>query len=120
MARRPSMAGRCFPIWPRLTRNGRWICHTFHMLPPPYEWRITPTSAHLDYRYGCVAFVLPDRLLGKYRSVIEWRGRVLEARCGSVAQGVRWIDRWIAAQGDRMPTNVRRWDVGYRERRSAL
>lgn len=85
------------------------------MLPEPYAWRITPTSAHLDYRYLCVAFVLPDRT--RFRSVIQWRGRTHEAPCGSVAQGVRWIERWIAAQGDRMPTNVRRWDVAYRERR---
>lgn len=85
------------------------------MLPPPYQWRITPTSAHLDYRYGCVALVLPDR--GKYRSVIEWRGHVLEARCRSVTQGVRWIERFIAAKGDRLPTAVRRWDVVFRDRR---
>ena len=84
------------------------------MLPPPYEWRITQTSAHLDYRYGCVAYVLPDRVRGKYRSVIQWRGRVLEARCGSIEQGVRWITRWIAVRGDQMPTYVRRWDVEYR------
>jgi hypothetical protein len=63
-------------------------------LNPNCRWRIQPDRAHLDWNAGCIAYVVPqgDRFL----SVIQWQQRVHQAPCGSVAQGMRWIDRWMA------------------------
>lgn len=67
------------------------------MLPPPYAWRNSDAAAYLDWRYGNVASVTPKD--GKWQVTIRWRGRVLGGPCGSQAQGVRFVEAWVARRG---------------------
>jgi hypothetical protein len=62
-------------------------------LPTSCYWILGADSAHLYWNEGCIGYVAPQR--GRLTSVIQWRQRVLAAPCGSVAQGMRWIERWV-------------------------
>lgn len=64
------------------------------MLESPYRWYFIEGAAYLDYNAGNVASVKPAG--GRYRTTIRFRGHVHEGACGSLEQGMRWVDRWIA------------------------
>lgn len=68
-------------------------------LPPPYVWRIDEASAYLDFNYGNVAHVIRGRESQRFRTVIQFRQKRHEGPCGSITQGVYFIERWIAARG---------------------
>ncbi|KGQ18598.1 hypothetical protein LF41_624 [Lysobacter dokdonensis DS-58] len=63
-------------------------------LPPACRWLLQEGSAHLLWNAGCIAMVMRDRN-GKWHTQIQWRMAVLQARCGSQAQGMRWVERWM-------------------------
>jgi len=63
-------------------------------LNPNCRWRVEEDRAFLDWNYGCIAYVVPKD--GRFLSVIQWQQRTHQAPCGSVAQGMRWIERWMA------------------------
>lgn len=63
------------------------------MLPDSYRWADSDTGAVLFLRYGAVASVAVDgrvTLLG---------GKRIEGQAASLAQGKRFVERWIAANG---------------------
>jgi hypothetical protein len=62
-------------------------------LPRACYWIRGADCAHLYWNEGCIGYVAPQR--GRLTSVIQWRDRVLAAPCGSVDQGMRWIERWV-------------------------
>jgi hypothetical protein len=62
-------------------------------LPASCYWIRGADCAHLYWNEGCIGYVAPQR--GRLTSVIQWRQRVLAAPCGSIEQGMRWIERWI-------------------------
>jgi hypothetical protein len=73
------------------------------MLPPAFRWSDTDTGAVLFLRYGAVARVSADgmvKLIG---------GRPIESKAASLAQGKRFVERWIAANG--APLNAREWEM---------
>lgn len=59
----------------------------------------TDTGWYLQYHYGTVAYVQPDR--AGFRVVIYWRGREIRGPAASLAQGRRHIERWLGARGGR-------------------
>ena len=67
------------------------------MLPDSYRWLQTPTGASLFHNYACVATVEPGRV-----SIKRGRKRdpkpALTGACGSVEQGKRHVERWVAAR----------------------
>lgn len=67
------------------------------MPPTGYHWRFEHDAAYLDYNAGNVASVRRRRD-GKLWTRIRFRQQTHEAPCGSVQQGVRWINRWIERQ----------------------
>ncbi|WP_202844814.1 hypothetical protein [Luteimonas saliphila] len=63
------------------------------MLPDSYRWADSDTGAVLFQRYGAVAKVTVDgrvTLIG---------GKRIEGPAASLAQGKRFVERWIAANG---------------------
>jgi hypothetical protein len=85
-------------------------------LPAACRWRVDKDGAFLDYHYGNVAYIRPDG--ARWRTVIQWRDRIYEGHAASLAQGMRWVTRWVeAAFRHGGPSNVRRWDVEYAARR---
>lgn len=79
-------------------------------------WAVQADAAQLHYNYGCVAYIV--RINGKLHTVIRWQGRMHEARCGSLAQGMRWIERWIEKRKGWPTLRPERWyDRVDRERR---
>lgn len=67
------------------------------MLPADYRWLDSPEGSYLRHGYRCVAIVRPGR-------VTILRGRKsrpelpLEGAFGSVEQGKRHVERWVAAR----------------------
>ena len=67
------------------------------MLPNEnYRWEESENGAFLQWRYGCVALVRAKRD-GFCRVEIRSR-RLIISRAGSVEQGKRHIERWLAKQ----------------------
>lgn len=75
----------------------RYIAPT-RPLPPACRWLLQEGSAHLLWNAGCIAMVMRDRN-GLWHTQIQWRMAVMQARCGSQAQGMRWIERWMEKRG---------------------
>lgn len=92
---------RTLPASGRIRRDAANYHHEMRLapvrpLPSACYWTLDegdPDRAHLYWNQGCIGYV--SRKGGHLVSVIQWRQRVLEARCGSVAQGMRWIERWV-------------------------
>ena len=62
------------------------------MLPASFRWIDYPEGSYLHYNAKGVGSV-------KDREVtIRWGGHVVHGRCGSTAQGKRFVERWIAAR----------------------
>lgn len=64
------------------------------MLPPAYNWIETERGAFLRFNYGMMASVKP--LNGRYEVTIYWRDDQHGGAVGSIAQGKRFIERWVA------------------------
>lgn len=63
------------------------------MLRNDYRWIESEDRAYLHFRYCCVATVKPD---GQgFVTEIGWRDLTLTGRAASLAQGRRFIERWI-------------------------
>lgn len=63
-------------------------------LPPPCRWIDCETKSCLMWHYGCIAVVHADG-----RVTIQWaRGKQMERRAASLAQGKRHVERWVAAR----------------------
>jgi hypothetical protein len=79
------------------------------MLPAPCRWlHFNDGNAGLYWHYANVGMV--TQVGTTWVTRIQWRGKVFSAPAGSKAQGMRWIERWIAAQDGprRKPREVRR------------
>ena len=63
-------------------------------LPPACRWLVQEGSAHLLWNAGCIAMVFRERD-GAWTTQIQWQRATLRARCGSMRQGQRWIERWM-------------------------
>jgi hypothetical protein len=90
------------------------------MLGEAYRWIDSEEGSFLRLRYGCVAGVkLRD---GKVVVWINVTGKEVTGTAGSIAQGKRYVERWIAARGKRprrepfvpSPAVLRKWQ-GVRE-----
>lgn len=77
------------------------------MLSESFRWRVDADSAFLDYNAGNVANV--QRWRGELVLTIRWQGHTVGGRVGSVAQGVRYAERWIAARPGWPGKRPRRW-----------
>ncbi|BCT93533.1 hypothetical protein LYSHEL_25570 [Lysobacter helvus] len=77
-------------------------------LPPACRWLLQPDSAHLLWNAGCIAMVYTDQRAGCCQSVIQWQQVRHIARCGSIEQGMRWIDRWMEKRGGLPGSGTRR------------
>lgn len=66
------------------------------MLPPPCYWIDDSDAAFLRWNMSTVAYV--RRAGEKYRVTIQWRSSVHTGSAGSVAQGKRFIERWVSKQ----------------------
>ena len=84
-------------------------------LPPACRWLLQDGSAHLFWNAGCIAMVYVDPRAGGCQSVIQWQRVRHVARCGSIAQGMQWIERWmekragLPGSGDRRDVSVPPW-----------
>lgn len=69
------------------------------MLPNPnFRWVESENGAFLHWRYKCVALVRA-RKPGESFNRVEIRARrFIASRAGSVEQGKRHIERWLAKQ----------------------
>ncbi|WP_202841998.1 hypothetical protein [Luteimonas saliphila] len=77
-------------------------------LPGSFRWSDSDTGSVLFLRYGAVASVTVDghvTLLG---------GKRVEGPAASLAQGKRFVERWIAANGP--PMTARMWEIRERLR----
>lgn len=63
------------------------------MLPASYRWTDGADASHLHYNFGCVASVTAD---GR---VTILAGKRIEGKAASVAQGKRYVERWIEVNG---------------------
>jgi hypothetical protein len=63
------------------------------MLRQDYRWIESGDRAFLHFRYGCVATIKPDG--DRFRTEINWRDLTHAGQVGSMAQGRRFIERWI-------------------------
>lgn len=88
------------------------------MLSQSFRWRVNADSAFLDYNAGNVAHV--QRWRDELVLTIRWQGHTVGGRVGSVGQGVRYAERWIAARPGWPGKRPKRWyDVVDEQRRAA-
>lgn len=64
-------------------------------LPPPCRWvECRDGGIALHWHYGCIASVRPDGMV-----TITWAWGVrLQGKAASLAQGRRYVERWVAAR----------------------
>jgi hypothetical protein len=67
------------------------------MLPESYRWLIQEDVALLRQNSNGLAGVRlrPD---GKWDIWVHWQHRTHQAVAGSQGQGMRWVERWVAAR----------------------
>lgn len=58
------------------------------MLGSSFHWLDCPEGSYLNYNARCIAVVKSGSV------TIRWKGCVT-GRCGSVAQGKRYVERWM-------------------------
>ena len=68
------------------------------MLSPAFQWRISDDTAFLDHGPINVAHVQRFRPDLGLTLTIRWQGKTVGGQVGSIAQGVRFAERWIAAR----------------------
>lgn len=69
------------------------------MLPDTCRWLDTAEASRCHYHYRCIAVVVPGEV-----TIVRGVGRRthradLVGKCGSIAQGKRFVERWIQAHG---------------------
>lgn len=62
------------------------------MLGQSFFWIDNPDASYLQYNARGVAVVKPGEV------VIRWGSREVHGRCGSIAQGKRYVERWMEAR----------------------
>jgi len=71
-----------------------------HTLPAPCHWLLfSDGGCALYWHRSNVGLVEPRD--GKWCTLVQWRGRMLYATAGFKAQGMRWVERWVAASCER-------------------
>lgn len=73
-------------------------------LPAAYYWIDSEDGSYLRWNASTVAYVEPEGW--RWRTTINWGNRQHTAVAGSLAQGKRWIERWVT--GKRGPRTIRR------------
>lgn len=73
-------------------------------LAPPYHWLVDEAGAYLHFGAGCCASV--SRRGGAWTTVIRFQRHTHEARCGSIVQGMHWIERWFEKQKGKGPPGL--------------
>lgn len=68
------------------------------MLPDQCRWLDTPDASFCHYHYRCIAIVVRGQVVIA-RSAGRRKRHDLMGKCGSIAQGKRHVERWIAAHG---------------------
>lgn len=81
--------------------------------PPQCRWIDNLHASHLQWHYKCVGSVV-RRGCG-WEVQIRFGERAIDAPAASLAQGKRYLARWVAAHG--LPT-VRRKDWGVKKVRT--
>jgi hypothetical protein len=87
------------------------------MLSESFRWRISDVDAFLDYNAGNVANIQWWR--GDLVLTIRWQGHTVGGPVGTIRQGVRYAERWIAARPGWPGKRPRRWYDDVAARRSA-
>ena len=72
------------------------------MLPNPYRWLDNPDTCYLCFNYGTVAVLKLEA--GRVAGTLNWQGRSFWFKAGSYRQGKMWVERWIAARGNDLPS----------------
>lgn len=76
------------------------------MLPNDnFHWVESEDGAFLQWRYACVALVRARTMGEDFNRVEIYARRFIQSRAGSVEQGKRHIERWVAKQ-----TKFPRWE----------
>ena len=65
-------------------------------MKPACRWIETEDAAFLHWHYACIATV--KRRGDHYETCVEWQGHEHIGRAGSLAQGIRFVTRWVEAQ----------------------
>lgn len=65
------------------------------MLHPNARWIEGDGGAFLHWLFACVATVRADGTV----TITGWGGHVVGGKAASVAQGKRFVERWVAKQG---------------------
>jgi len=73
------------------------------MLTAPYRWLDSPDTCFLCFNYQTVA-VLGLMEGGKIDGRLHWQGRTFWFKAGSFSQGKSWVERWVVARGDDLPS----------------
>jgi len=63
-----------------------------------YSWIDGPDGSWLQFNAGCAAYVKPVGQGRTFQVVIHWRKREIRGTAASIAQGKRFITRWIRAR----------------------
>jgi len=74
-----------------------------------YSWIDGPDGSWLQFNAGCAAYVKRVGESGDFAVVIHWRKREIRGTAASIAQGKRFITRWIRARSSakyRRPSKV--------------
>lgn len=79
------------------------------MLSPSFRWRISDRDAFLDYGPVNVAHVQAFRTCDGLTLTIRWQGKTVGGPVASIAQGVRFAERWIAARPGWPGKRPERW-----------
>ena len=91
-------------------------------LPPACRWLVQAETAHLLWNAGCIAIVYRERN-GHWATQINWQKATLRAPCGSMAQGRRWVERWmekrsgLPGSGSRRAVPKPRWMQAFEQHR---
>lgn len=80
-------------------------------MKPACRWIETPDAAYLHWHYACIASV--KRRADYFETRVEWQGHEHVSRAGSLAQGIRYVTRWVEAQ-KAFPTVAKRNVITWR------
>ena len=65
-------------------------------MQPACRWITTENGAFLHWNYACIATV---KQRGDHVELcIDWQGHTHSSRAASMAQGVRFVTRWVEAR----------------------
>jgi len=72
------------------------------MLTALYRWLDNPDTCYLCLNFQTVAVLRLEA--GRVAGTLNWQGRSFWFKAGSHRQGKRWVERWIAARGNDLPS----------------